>query len=520
VGVSIDPFFLKVVEVPASADFYVRDWTDSPASGDDGTEPSTHYDFWDFSDVWNQNSSSTAFPPDANDVPHTENALAGADNYGFVRIRRNQLPAAGSGSVTVTAHFLISEFGTGSNFVDDFFTDPTDPDVTFITGDVTIPFAEGELGPKVSPPSTWHLDPTSSEHLCIAVEISAPGDPLGSPGLTGHAPGQTGTTLSVINDNNKAQRNLQVTPAVAGTGGIRFGIVHNSATMMRDITLGLAVPAAGRLPEGTLIEVFTDKGMVERLPWRAWGHLTLPSMQPGGNRWVGITVPKLPAAGTALVTLTELKGARPVNGFSIGLKVSPIATVIGYLAGYHERVLKRLALGFNIAAAAAAVEEAAGDAGKEFDFEERVRIDEDDLHIEVDVRFRGGRRRHRPHRHKPPVPTGADLAHYERWLRGQVQALADSLAALGVGDPFGIAAAITAVDSAAAGDLVALTTAHAGVLHRFDGMMTMMQKATGDRADIVQMVQWHRDLCERSAALSALAGTPAMRHRKRWRTVG
>jgi hypothetical protein len=279
--------------------------------------------------------------------------------------------------------------------------------------------------------------------------------------------------------------------------------------MMRDITLGLAVPAGGRPPEGTLIEVFTDKGVVGRLPWRAWGHLTLPSMQPGENRWVGITVPKLPAAGTALVTLTELKGARPVNGFSIGLKVSPIATVIGYLAGYHERVLKRLALGFNVAAAAAAVEEAAGE---EVDFEERVRIDEDDLHIEVDVRFRGGRRRHRPHRHKPPVPTGADLAHYERWLRGQVQALADSLAALRVGDPFGIAVAITAVDSAAAGDLVALTTAHAGVLHRFDAMMTMMQKATGDRADIVQMVQWHRDLCERSAALSALPGTPAMRH--------
>jgi hypothetical protein len=60
---------------------------------------------------------------------------------------------------------------------------------------------------------------------------------------------------------------------------------------------------------------------------------------------------------------------------------------------------------------------------------------------------------------------------------------------------------------------VALTSAHAGVLDRFDAMMTMLRKATGDRADVLQMVLWHRDLCVRSARLSALTGTPAMRHR-------
>ena len=509
VPVSIDPFFLKVEEVVAGSDFYVRDWTDSPASGDDGSEPSTNYDFWDASDVWNQNSTATALPPDPNDVPHTENALAGADNYGFARIRRNQLPAAGSGSVTVSAHFLISEFGTGSNFVDDFFSDPTDPDVTFVTGDVSVSFADTELGPKITPPSTWHLDATSSDHCCIAVEITAPGDPLASPGLTGRAPGQPGSTLSVINDNNKAQRNLRVTPAAGGGGGIRFGIVHNAGTLLRDMQLCLALPAGGRPPEGTLIEVYTEKGAVERLPWRAFGTLTLPAMQPGENRWVGVTVPKLPAAGTTLVTLAEMKGARPANGFSVGLQASPIATVIRYLTAYHERVLKRLALGFGVAAAAEAAEaEAArGEHDRDFDFEERVRVKDDDFSIEVDVRIRRGGGRHHPHNVGPaPGPAGADPAHYEAWLRGQVRVLGDCLASLGGADPFGIGAAIAAIE-AAASDLVALTTAHAGVLDRFDAMLTMLRKATGDRADILQMAA-DGAVAPRSMRAGGVGGAP------------
>src|SRR5207237_8355880 len=132
-----------------------------------------HWDFWDFSDVWNQNSSNVAFPPDTNDVPHTENALAGADNYAFARVRRNALPAAGSGSTTVNAHVLASEFGTGSNFVDNVYSDPTDPDITFPDPDVQVTFSETELGPLVTPPTTWNIAPTSSDHLCLPVEISA-----------------------------------------------------------------------------------------------------------------------------------------------------------------------------------------------------------------------------------------------------------------------------------------------------------------------------------------------------------
>ncbi len=59
--------------------------------------------------------------------------------------------------------------------------------------------------------------------------------------------------------------------------------------------------------------------------------------------------------------------------------------------------------------------------------------------------------------------------------------------------------------------MVALLSAHANVLDRFDAFMTMLQKAKGDRADLLQMALWHRDLCDRSAALAALPDTPAVR---------
>jgi hypothetical protein len=512
VQVSIDPFFLSVVEVPTSADFYVRDWTDSPTSGDNGAEPSTHEVFWTESDVWNQNSTSVALPPNANDQPQSENALAGADNYGFARIRRNQLPAAGSGSVNVTAHFLISEFGTGSNFVDDFFSDPSDPDVSFPGGDVSVTFADTEPGPKVTPPTTWTLGSTSSDHLCIAVEITAPGDPMAAPGLTGHAPGQPGSTLSVINDNNKAQRNLLVTPAASGgTGGIRFGIVHNSATFNRDLVIGIL--GSTRPPEGTLIGVYSDRGLVDQVPWRAWGSLTLPAMQPGENRWLGVSMPKLPANGRPTVSLTEMNGARPVNGFSVGIQTSTIPVVIGHLTGYHERISKRLQLGFGVSIGTGHGHGGAGEKhGERFELEQRVRIEEDDLRIEIDLKVGRAARHyhHQEHPHSAPAPGPAK---YEEWLRGQVKPLGDALAALGGTDPFGIASEIATLEAAPAGDLVALTGTHASVLDRFDAFMTMLQKATGDRADILQMAMWNRDLFLRSATLKALPHAPAIRHR-------
>jgi len=97
VGASIDPFFFTAVELAAYSDFYVRDWTDSSTSADTGLEPSTHAVFYTTSDAWNQSSSSTPNPPNAQDQPQSENALAGAANYAFARIRRNAPAPTGSG---------------------------------------------------------------------------------------------------------------------------------------------------------------------------------------------------------------------------------------------------------------------------------------------------------------------------------------------------------------------------------------------------------------------------------------
>jgi hypothetical protein len=522
VPVSIDPFLLIVEEVPASADFYVRDWTDSPTSGDDGTEPSTHFDFWNFSDVWNQNSSDVAFPPDANDVPHSENALAGADNYAFARIRRNTLPATGSGSTAVNAHFLVSEFGTGSNFVDNVYSDPSDPDVTFSNPDVQATFPDTDLGPIVTPATTWNLSPTTSDHLCLAVEISAPGDPMAAPGLTGHAPGQPGTTLSMINDNNKAQRNLLVSPAAGGSGGIaHFGIVHNAGTLEREMALELPPPPDGHPPEGTQIEVFTEKGVVERLLWRPWQKLTLPAMQPGENRWIGVTLP-VPSSGRAAVTVAELRGGRPVNGFTIGTQTAPLTMVIDWLLGYHGRVLRRMKTGFEVAAAEQGLSALAGLRGRDdergredegVDFQETVRVEERDLRIEVEIRVRRGEGRHE--RARPESPTRAHgtpgASRYESFVRDTVELFETCLSGLGGGDPFAIGPAVSTLAGAA--DAATLTAVHASILNRLDAYMTMLRKAKGDRADILQMVQWHRDLYERSPMLAASADSAAVTNR-------
>jgi hypothetical protein len=520
VNVSIDPFFVSAVEVAASSDFYVRDWTDSASSADNGAEPSLRSNFWSTSDVWNQFSSNVAFPPNASDQPQSENAQAGADNYGFARIRRNVLPPSGSGSTTVSAHFLVSEFGTGSNFVDWIFSDPSDPDVTFPTlADVSVNFAETDLGPLVTPPFTWNLAATTSDHLCLAVEIYAPGDPFAAPGLTGSAPGTTAATFSVVNDNNKAQRNLQVNMAAANhLGAHYYGIVHNAGLLTRDIVIGLAQPAGLRtLPEGTTIEIVTEKGIVAQRPWRAWDQITLAGMTPGENRWIGVRLPVPAGAAAQTVNFAELKNGRPVNGFGIAAQPAPLNDVIGAVLSFHHKVLVRLEKGFQLPAAGSALtgSGAGEEEGEErkrhgLDVEEHVRIRERDLRIEIDLRIRRGAGRGEE---EPPAPPATpDPAHYERFVRRAAASLTACLAELGRGDPFEIATAIGAISAAASGDVGALVTAHASVLHKFDAFLTMLQKAEGDRADILQMVRWHHALCGR-ARLAGLPETHGVKQR-------
>ena len=116
---SIDPFYVRFNDTEPHQDFYVRDWTDSPTSGDNGVEPSTDPAFWATPDVWNRRGTAPGtFPNDQPDNEPAGNGLAAVgDNWAFARIRRRAAAPAG-GPVTVTAHFLVSQLGTGSNFAD------------------------------------------------------------------------------------------------------------------------------------------------------------------------------------------------------------------------------------------------------------------------------------------------------------------------------------------------------------------------------------------------------------------
>ena len=203
VSTSVDPFFVHFQTVEPRDDFYVRDWTDGPGSGDDGTEPSIKPAFYVTPDVWNRRGTLPGSFP--NDQPENEDAGNGlgniGDNWLFARIRRKAAAPGGSPDVTVNAHFLVSKLGTGSNYED--ATD-ADPDITISGPDPTVTFGAADVGPETTAALQWHLNPIGSTHLCAAVEISTPADPFLNVTLHGRAPGWPTQDLEIVDDNNKA----------------------------------------------------------------------------------------------------------------------------------------------------------------------------------------------------------------------------------------------------------------------------------------------------------------------------
>jgi len=322
VAPSIDPFFFHSAEVAAEDDFYVRDWTDSPTSGDDGAEPSTHADFYARPDVWNRRGPTDG-SPFPSDRPANEPAGNGAgnlgDNWAFSRIRRN-----GTGTAdTVAVHYAVSPFGTGSNYADGVTV--TSPGLTFIGPDPSVSFLAGEAGPKTAAAREWHLDAIASTHLCLAVEISTASDPYLAPGIVGHTPGWgTGTDLEILNDNNKAQRNMGLTstPSHGGpaSGSItNIALIHNAATWTRDLQIRYDVPREVLERFGGAVTISEIGG--ERTHFKPGAILTLKHMRPGENRWIAVTLPAAAIReGEVLpVYFSELKEGRVVNGFGIGL---------------------------------------------------------------------------------------------------------------------------------------------------------------------------------------------------------
>jgi hypothetical protein len=434
VPASIDPFFFKVTTLDPNQDFYVRDWTDSAASGDSGVEPSTHPVFYATSDVWNRrNHHPGAF--NANDQPDNQNPKNGpggsGKNYAFSRIRRN---ASGT-AATVTAAYLYSEFGTGSNY-----------QTAGNAAGQSVHFGAGDLV-RTAPAHEWHLAATSSTHLCLAVQISTAGDPLVPPGLLGHAPGWPTTDLMVLNDNNKAQRNMGVYPA-SGSGPMSFyALIHNAALIARDLELAYELdPVAARYVRELELAEIGGRATSSKLG----GSLVLRGMEPGENRWIRISMPASASAKVPLpLYFRELHERTPVNGFGIAPQQLPLKEAAAANVEFHGEVLTRAGALLQVAGATAAGGHA-----------RRARIDARSY----------------------PVLLRRHLA-----VLGKV---AEASLAGDRRDRLGIAASYALLERAVGRKVAELPNAHSNLLHALDAGMTMLQKSRGDTADIVQTIDW------------------------------
>ena len=332
---SLDPFFFHVTELPAASDFYVRDFTNTPTDFDPGLEPSTDPWFFVSSDVWNMRSNSPG-TFNANDQPQSEDPWQTTDgqNFAFARVHRK---AAGSPQ-TVTLHYLYSEFGTGSNFVD-----------ANSTPDPTLSFGASDLEMTPTSGYEWDLPVTTSNHTCLAVQISAPGDAIIPPSLLGHTPGWgTGTDLMVLNDNNKAQRNMEVyrVPMGGSSGGtgsasaMAYAAIHNPGIEEADMILnwkadsiaGARIRPALQVVGGDKRNVGTDNG------------ITLTNMQPGETRFLRISYPP---AGTREgvqypVVMGQARNGVILNGFTIAQQSSSMINVAAQNLRYEASVCRRI----------------------------------------------------------------------------------------------------------------------------------------------------------------------------------
>jgi len=445
---SIDPFFFKVEPVSAQDDFYVRDWTNSAASHDTGVEPSTNPVFYETSDVWNQLDGSTPMIQ-ADDQPAHQLPQAG-DNYAFVRVSRKAAPDPGSPPVTVTAHFLYADFGLGTTY-QDISASPLGQMV----------FTAADSSPKALASGVkWQLPASHSTHICMAVQISTPADPfaLGPAGLVGHAPGWPTTDLMVINDNNKAQRNIHFPMMQSNViSEITFYIlIENAATYQRDMSIRYE---ASQEVLRSLKGMSVGEAGGRRKPFRSGDTITFARMEPGESRWLGLTIQGVSAtkAKALPVRFQEMAGKLVLNGVSITVLPSPLAAVIRANLQFHLSVMNRLEAIFGAEAArqeglrTRAVLEREQIPGKAYISFFDLKVLDELTRICTDA-----------------IPTGFGIlpdAHFKR--------LKNSLAT---------------------GSTPAAAAAHTALLHTLDALLTTSKKSQGDVADIPLNVHWQSDL--------------------------
>jgi hypothetical protein len=436
------------IQIPADQDFYVRDWTDTPTSHDNGEEPSTNFSYnWAYSsDVWNRGVNNPG-TPNANDWYPTDNMYAGAgslgDNYGFVRVSRN---ASGS-AATVNAEFLVSPFGAGSNFSS--------------VATTTLNFAAADQ--SLVQGAYWHQDATTSTHACIAVEISTATDPYLPPDLAGQSPGNPDGQSLIILDNNKAQRNLGVSLNVTHFSGIHFALIHNPALFSRNMYLRYDSPAKDQL-QGAEIEVVEGR----TTEFQPGGSLVLEGMQPGENRWIAVKY-KVSTTHPVPIHFLEVDNGSPVNAFTILAQPVSVEVAIRDSLKNHVQVFNRLAAAFD-------VKEGKADA----------RAAETLL------------------QHKD-ISAGEYLAFLKEHLSAIGTAIEPLASKHTADDAFGVLKTLRDLgDAVSKTQVEQAVSEHAILLQRLDAFATMVQKSNGDPSDILQMVRWQKKLYSEVPELQTL----------------
>jgi len=448
----------KALRISNVDDFYVRDWTaPNYLNGyDDGLEPSKNPVFYATSDVWNQSTPPCKVPL-PNEAPQNVTPVDDDNgNYACVRISRR---AAGP-QADVTASFFWAPSGVGSNFIQ-----IGSPAQLEFPGDVTELVPDGVH---------WTLEEDHGAHACMAVEISAPGDGLSS-SLLKKSPGGL-TDSEVVNDNNKAQRNIEFSTAERGSEQHRYFLAHNWDISKYSMQLRFDVPSetSSRLgPVRMSVEGARTKVL------KPGETFVIADMEPGEDRMLEVEVQVREGAGADVplpLYFTEMRGDKAINGFAIALKpVRPAAAARHNLLA-QRTVLSRLSGLYKNEAAvslAAQTREFLGRRGEE-----------------------------------------VSLKDYRAFLRETAPLLARSMAALTPTN-------LSTRGSRPGKDLCRLrwklwfgrtsgvVAAHSDLLESLDAAVTVRQLASGNPADIPQTLRWGRALAARLPALSNLPATAA-----------
>lgn len=457
---SIDPYFFHLVEVPPSQNFYVRDWTASPTSYDQGQEPSTNPVWWTTSDVWNRlNNDPNGGGFNANNQPFEQIAQEATigHNYAFARISREAAAASGAADVQVTAQFLIADYGLGVPY-------------TVIGSAAPVTFHATDTTPQVTSGMQWDIPAGHSSHVCLAVEISSPGDPF-YPDLSGRAPGISDPLI--VWDNNKAQINMDFSTSSGGGSDTHYGIVHNGDLFPHDMIIGLqADPEIIRQLGNAQVEVIGGKSQ----PFENGGTITLSNMLPGENRWIGVSFATPEGDGTKSlpITFTQLAGNKPVNGFTVAAIPSPVHEVIRNVLTFHAAAYARLHSAFDI------------DRGKEEGEEARRLLREKSVSEDRYLEFL------RTHQKR----IAESIEKVLRKTHGE--------------DPFDLNQAEQNLEQAIqSGSARSAVMADSTLTNKLDTFQTMLQKAEGDPADILQMVRWQAEIY---LSKTQLRNQPEARH--------